>query len=166
MSLETSLLDVLVCFRTRHNCFAPCPGTIAALSTIPRWLTFTLVMFFRALAHICTTQSKTVDGDMHPVGLQTANAQEEEASCATFAPVQRVSTPVWSTSVRNAILFVAMHVWPALQLQHLAPSAAMVWFKGDGRSDTTAVHCLFGRIGLGHSSCVPGRGYFHISFIP
>lgn len=45
---------------------------------------------------------------MHPVGLQTADTQVEEASRATIVPAQRVSTPVWSTSVHNAVLFVAM----------------------------------------------------------
>lgn len=54
-----------------------------------------------------------------------------------------------------------MTIWPALQLQYLAPSAAMVWFKRDSWSDTTATHCSFGRISLGHS-----HGCFHISFIP
>lgn len=55
--------------------FVPCPFTIAPPSPLPHWS----ALFCARHTHICA-QSNTAGGNMHQVGLQTTDRQEEETS--------------------------------------------------------------------------------------
>lgn len=80
-----------------------------------------------------STQSDTLDGDLHQVGVETDKTQEEETSRTTCLRLLWFRASLHRCRARWSMLFLTSET---------PTTTSMLWFNPEGRSNTTTAHFL------------------------